>query len=114
MSIESIRKRLEATTSGEWTIDVCGKEYGVNPIARIYETIDQASEMFGILFPLEKDDAEFIVHSKRDIEALLKVVEAVKAAFDYGTATEFKPDRDSITDMLLKVDSLLDELEAME
>ncbi len=104
MSIESIRKRLEATTSGEWTIDVCGKEYGVNPIARIYESIDQASEMFGILFPLEKDDAEFIVHSKRDIEALLKVVEAVKMRRE-------DPDRYAYTIDLLNA---LDELEAME
>ncbi len=114
MSIKSIRKRLEAATSGEWTIDFCDKEYGVTPIAKVYELIDQDYEMLVVLFPLQQADAEFIACAKQDIEALLKVVEAAKAAFDYGTATEFKPDGDILLDMLQKADTLLDELEAME
>lgn len=94
--LKEIRERLESATPGGWSTSEAVDDseygsyvaYGIEEVAPIRWYADSDSAHTA-LDPLEKSDAEFIAHSKSDIEFLLgALVQAYEDGVEHWQAVE--------------------------
>jgi hypothetical protein len=71
--LESIKTRLEKATAGEWKVNFKEDVIQVGPVG--------AEDLAWIT---NQNDADFIAHSKQDIESLLREVEKEKVAYGFA------------------------------
>ena len=112
MSIESVRKRLEAATPGPWEASGWDHEefYGawkrVGPGASAWESYASSSQKAGLyLYSADHDyrgdekvndaDAELTAHAPTDLALLLAVVDAAKVLADLASVA-YAPFEDAL------------------
>lgn len=75
--LESIRKRSEATTEGEWSYTVVGGKERTSTVASFGKGLTAIGEIKTVA------DAEFIANARTDIPKLLAEVERLRNALEY-------------------------------